>query len=68
MVELLLVVGLSWMAGRVMTTFDLEPGSALRTRPLEMSHQQESEDFMLEEQVQDMQTLSSAQVVFDTMI
>jgi alkylhydroperoxidase family enzyme len=42
MVELLLVVGLSWMAGRVMTTFDLEPDSALRTRPLEMSHQQES--------------------------
>jgi len=45
MVELLFVVGLSWMAGRVMTTFDLEPDSALRTRPLEMSHQQESEDF-----------------------
>jgi len=43
MVELLLVVGQSWMAGRVMTTFDLEPNSALRTRPLEMSHQQESE-------------------------
>ena len=46
MIELLLVVGLSWMADRVMTTFDLEPDSALRTRPLEMSHQQESEDFM----------------------
>jgi len=66
MVELLLVVGLSWMAGRVMTTFDLEPDSALRTRPPETSHQQESEDFMLEGQVQDMQTQSSAQVVFDT--
>ena len=46
MVELLFVVGLTWMAGRVMTAFDLEPDSALRTRPLEMSHQQESEDFM----------------------
>src|SRR5215470_9916144 len=38
MVELLFVVGLSWMAGRVMTTFDLEPDSPLRTRPLEMIH------------------------------
>src|SRR5262249_7136715 len=45
MVELLLVVGLTWMAGRVMTTFDLEPDSPLRTQPLEMSHLQEREDF-----------------------
>ena len=42
-VELLLVVGWYWMAGRIMTTLDLEPDPALGTQAIEMLRNKRSQ-------------------------